>query len=77
MSVQEIEATVILSPPGERGLAVAMLEQLHYNAQEQLMASGLSISGVSLILALAVGGAAAWFDRVTGLFGMGLGRKSV
>jgi len=77
MSVQEIEATVILSPPGERGLAVAMLEQLHYNAQEQLMAAGLSISGVSLILALVVGGAAAWFDRVTGLFGMGLGRKSV
>ncbi|MBX9736482.1 MAG: hypothetical protein K2X32_06100, partial [Phycisphaerales bacterium] len=52
MSVQEIESTVILSPPGQRGVAVAMLEHLHYNAQEQLMAAGLTISAGSLALAL-------------------------
>ncbi len=52
MSMQEIESAVILSPPGQRGVAVAMLEHLHYNAQEQLMASGLTISGGALALAL-------------------------
>ncbi len=66
MSLQEIEATVILAPPGERGLAVAMLEHLHYNAQEQLMASGLVISALSLLLALVAAGIAVWFGKVAG-----------
>lgn len=55
MSLQEIEATVMLSPPGYQSLSARLLEHLHYNAEEQMMAAGLTISGVSLLVALGAG----------------------
>ncbi|CAN5840914.1 hypothetical protein BH11PLA1_BH11PLA1_23670 [soil metagenome] len=55
LALQEIEATVILAPPGPPALAARLLEHLHYNAEELMMASGLSVGMVSLVLAAVVG----------------------
>lgn len=53
LSLHEIESAVILTPAGTVSIAGRMLEHLHYNAEHRLMASGLVVTGCSLILAVA------------------------
>ncbi|MBL0871000.1 MAG: hypothetical protein IBJ18_10535 [Phycisphaerales bacterium] len=53
LSLHEIESAVIMAPAGTVSIAGRMLEHLHYNAEHRLMASGLVVTGCSLILAVA------------------------
>ena len=55
LSAHEIEATIMLAPPGYKSLAQTLLNQLHYLRMEELSAAGvwLSIVGVAVLLAVA------------------------
>lgn len=52
LSLHEIESAVIMAPAGTVSIAGRMLEHLHYNAEHRLMASGLVVTGCSLVLAV-------------------------
>lgn len=56
LSMHEIEATVMLAPPGHTSLAHTLLSQLHYLRMEELSAAGvwLTMGGLAVILALAL-----------------------
>ncbi len=75
LSLHEIESTVIVQPPGPTTLAQYVLNQLHYNRNEELCAACVNIMGVGILLA----GGAGWLigraDVVKRLLS-GAGRKS-
>lgn len=56
LSLHEIEAAVVVSPPGDATLSQHMLSLLHYLRDEQLTAGTLWLT----IIALALAGAASW-----------------
>ncbi len=55
MSVHEIEASVMVWPPGRDSLARQTLEYLHYARMDELSAAAIWISGAGLALALLAG----------------------
>lgn len=55
LSLHEIEASVIVSPPGMGSLPQRLLELLHYNRDEQLAAAALNLVGCGIILAVLAG----------------------
>lgn len=65
LSLHEIESTVIVQPPGPTTLAQYVLNQLHYNRNEELCAACVNIMGVGLILA----GGAGWLIGRVGACG--------
>lgn len=66
MSLHEIESAVILQPPGKGTLAQRVLDQLHYNRDQDLAVLAVVLIGGSLVL-VAVGG---WFaGRASGSSG--------
>jgi len=56
LSLHEIEASVILEPPGAGSLAQALLSSLHYARDEALAAGVVQVMAAGLVLAFA----AAW-----------------
>lgn len=52
LSFHEIEATVMLQPPGHHALAQQLLEQLHYARDRRLAAAALNLLGSGTLLAL-------------------------
>ncbi|MCB9845258.1 MAG: hypothetical protein H6811_04645 [Phycisphaeraceae bacterium] len=60
LSIHEIEASVLLTPPGSRAISQVLLSRLHYQRQDDLAAGVLLITTVgfaaALIAALAFGG---------------------
>lgn len=55
LSLQEIEATVMLAAPGSQSLAQRMLAMLHYLRVEELNAAAALVLAISLTLALGAG----------------------
>lgn len=55
LSMHEIEATVILSPPGSRVLAQQILEHLHYNYVEEMSAAMVNLLVATGVVAWAAG----------------------
>ena len=55
LSLHEIESTVVLQPPGPTTLAQYVLNQLHYNRNDELCAACVNVMGVGVLLALAAG----------------------
>lgn len=55
LSLHEIEATVLVAPPGSGNLAQRLLDLLHYARDEQLAAAGINIVASGLVLALLAG----------------------
>ncbi len=55
LSLQEIEATVMLAAPGSQSLAQRMLGMLHYLRVEELNAAAALVMGLALALALGAG----------------------
>lgn len=55
LSLQEIEASVMLAAPGSQSLAQRMLAMLHYLRVEELNAAAALVLSLSLMLALAAG----------------------
>jgi 2-aminoethylphosphonate transport system permease protein len=55
LSIHEIEATVMVQPPGFRSLAARMLELLHYNRHEELAAAASSLALANVVLCLGCG----------------------
>ncbi len=53
MSLYEIEATILLIPPGPGSLSHTILAYLHFAKNEQLCAAGVSVFGSGLVLAVA------------------------
>lgn len=47
LSIQEIEAAVVLQPPGMRSLPRVLLEQLHYLRDQQLAAAAINLTLVA------------------------------
>ncbi|MBL8763899.1 MAG: hypothetical protein JNM07_06490 [Phycisphaerae bacterium] len=54
LSVQEIEAAVMLQPPGAPLLAQRLLEQLHFARDEELAAATVNLGSLGFVVALAV-----------------------
>lgn len=52
MSVHEIEAAVVLTPPGPGNLALRLLELLHYARDEQLSAACINIFGLGTVVSI-------------------------
>lgn len=52
LGLQEIEASVLLRPPGAGNLAAKLLADLHYQRVESLSAAGLSLLGIGFVLGL-------------------------
>ncbi|MFG0274441.1 MAG: hypothetical protein ACF8QF_05240 [Phycisphaerales bacterium] len=69
LSLHEIEAAVVLLPPGTDNLPRFLLNLLHYNREEELVAGMLVVAGGGLAFALLVAG-------VLGLSGR-LGRRGL
>jgi ABC-type Fe3+ transport system permease subunit len=55
MSIHEIEATVMVQPPGFRSLAGRLLELLHYNRHEELSAAASSLALTNVLLCVGCG----------------------
>lgn len=55
LSIHEIEATVLVAPPGGGNLAQRLLDLLHYARDQQLAAATINMTAVSIVLALASG----------------------
>lgn len=53
LSLHEIEATVVLEPPGTASLAQTVLAWLHFARYEELSAGGAYLVGFGLVIALA------------------------
>ena len=53
LSLHEIEATVLLQPPGAKNLAQRLMDLLHYARDEQLAAAAVNIGVLSLAFAMA------------------------
>jgi ABC-type spermidine/putrescine transport system permease subunit II len=55
LSFHEIEATVMVWPPGSRNLAQEMLDALHYAKDERLAAAAVNLMGAGTVLAYLAG----------------------
>lgn len=58
LSVHEIEATVIVAPPGKAGIAPQILEYLHFNRLEAMSAASVYLVGGGLAVAMIAAGLA-------------------
>jgi len=65
LSLHEIESAVMLMPPGADNLPRFLLNLLHYNREEDLVAGMLVVAGTGLVIALLAAGAVG----VSGRFG--------
>lgn len=63
LGLHEIEASVLLRPPGAGNLAAKLLADLHYQRVDSLSAAGLSLLGIGLVLALSAWGGGRLLDR--------------
>lgn len=66
LSLHEIEASIMLEPPGHEGLARLMLGMLHFARMEELSAGTLVVVGVTAVVAIAVAGVMAWLGLAAG-----------
>lgn len=55
MSVAELTATILVSPPGFSTVAVTVFQLIHYGVEDRLAGLCLTLWGVSILLALAAG----------------------
>jgi len=55
LSFQEIESTVMVTPPGLKNLPQQLLDSLHYARDEQLSAAAVNLVGIGTLIALAAG----------------------
>lgn len=55
LSLQEIEAAVILQPPGMPSLPRVLLEQLHYLRDQQMAAASVNLITLTMVLAWSAG----------------------
>lgn len=62
LSLHEIEATVMVAPPGRQNLAQQVLDMLHYARDEQLSAAAVNILGIGVVVA-ALGVVMLWWGR--------------
>ena len=60
LSIHEIEASVVVSPPGPGNLAERMLSLLHYLREEELTAGALVVFGVGTALCILAGLGWSW-----------------
>ncbi|MFN7020514.1 MAG: hypothetical protein ACK4WH_04195 [Phycisphaerales bacterium] len=51
LSLHEIEATVMVAPPGRQNLAQQVLDMLHYARDEQLSAAAVNLLGIGAVVA--------------------------
>ena len=55
LSINEIESTVFVQPPGLSNLAQQLLDYLHYARDEQLSAAAVNLLGMGLVATLLAG----------------------
>jgi ABC-type spermidine/putrescine transport system permease subunit II len=63
LSFHEIEASIVLQPPGSGGIAHMILGFLHFARQEEMNAAGVVFLGGSLVLSVAGACAIFWSSR--------------
>lgn len=61
LSLHEVEATIVLQPPGTQSLAQTMLAQLHFARMDELASGTLLVVGSGMVLALLAGPVAWWW----------------